>query len=188
MRTCWVIFECIQARFCDYSIEGYTFEKVIPFQSKMNIEYLRPTPSLPPSALLAAENPESCFCTLFNSYVQAGFPSPAESYVDRALDLNQFLIANPPSTFFVRVTGDSMNRAGLDEGDLLIVDRSLTPKNNDIVIMRVDSEFTVKRFNKQGEKIFLTPDSSNPVFKPLYPSEGQEWEVIGVVTYSIKKL
>ena len=54
-----------------------------------------------------------------------------------------------------------MNRAGLDEGDLLIVDRSLTPKNNDIVIMRVDSEFTVKRFNKQGEKIFLTPDSSN---------------------------
>lgn len=81
-----------------------------------------------------------------------------------------------------------MNRAGLNEGDLLIVDRSLTPKNNDIVIMRVDSEFTVKRFNKQGEKIFLTPDSSNPVFKPLYLSEGQEWEVIGVVTYSIKKL
>lgn len=154
----------------------------------MNIEYLRPTPSLPPSALLAAVNPKSCFCTLFHSYVQAGFPSPAESYVDRALDLNQFLITNPPSTFFVRVSGDSMNKAGLDEGDLLIVDRSLTPKNNDIVIMRVDSEFTVKRFNKKGEKIFLTPDSTNPVFKPLYPSEGQEWEVIGVVTYSIKKL
>lgn len=81
-----------------------------------------------------------------------------------------------------------MNKAGLDEGDLLIVDRSLTPKNNDIVIMRVDSEFTVKRFNKQGEKVFLTPDSTNPLFKPLYPAEGQEWEVIGVVTYSIKKL
>ncbi len=81
-----------------------------------------------------------------------------------------------------------MNRAGLDDGDLLIVDRSLTPKNKDIVIMRVDTEFTVKRFNKQGDKIFLTPDSFNPIFKPLYPSEGQEWEVIGVVTYSIKKL
>lgn len=144
--------------------------------------------SLPPSALLAAINAAPCLCPLFNSYVQAGFPSPAESYVDGALDLNQFLITNPPSTFFVRVSGDSMNRAGLDEGDLLIVDRSLTAKNNDIVIMRVNSEFTVKRFNKQGEKIFLTPDSSNPVFKPLYPSEGQEWEVIGVVTYSIKKL
>ena len=81
-----------------------------------------------------------------------------------------------------------MVRCSISGASVLIVDRSLTPKNNDIVIMRVDSEFTVKRFNKQGEKIFLTPDSSNPVFKPLYPSEGQEWEVIGVVTYSIKKL
>ncbi|WP_418940338.1 LexA family protein [Parasutterella sp.] len=144
--------------------------------------------ALPSNASLPAIKPKIHNFPLFSSYVQAGFPSPAESYVDRTLDLNQFLIANPPSTFFVRVSGDSMNRAGLDEGDLLIVDRSLTPKNNDIVIMRVDSEFTVKRFNKQGEKIFLTPDSTNPVFKPLYPSEGQEWEVIGVVTYSIKKL
>lgn len=80
-----------------------------------------------------------------------------------------------------------MNKAGLDDGDLLIVDRSLTPKNNDIVIMRIDSEFTVKRFNKRGNKIFLSPDSSNPVFKPLFPSEGQVWEVVGVVTYSIKE-
>lgn len=80
-----------------------------------------------------------------------------------------------------------MDKAGLDDGDLLIVDRSLTPKNNDIVIMRIDSEFTVKRFNKQGDKIFLSPESSNPVFKPLFPSEGQVWEVIGVVTYSIKE-
>lgn len=143
--------------------------------------------SLPPTAVLAVVNPEPCVCTLFSSYVQAGFPSPAESYVDNALDLNRYLVPNPPSTFFVRVSGDSMNKAGLDDGDLLIVDRSLTPKNNDIVIMRVDTEFTVKRFNKQGDKIFLTPDSFNPVFKPLFPSEGQEWEVIGVVTYSIKE-
>ena len=143
--------------------------------------------SLPLEAVFAALNPEPCACILFSSYVQAGFPSPAESYVDNALDLNHFLVPNPPSTFFVRVSGDSMDKAGLDDGDLLIVDRSLTPKNNDIVIMRIDSEFTVKRFNKQGDKIFLSPESSNPVFKPLFPSEGQVWEVIGVVTYSIKE-
>ena len=143
------------------------------------ITILNTTVTLPKGVFLPATNPKLQLVPVFSSYVQAGFPSPAESYVDRALDLNQFLITNPPSTFFVRVSGDSMNRAGLDEGDLLIVDRSLTPKNNDIVIMRVDSEFTVKRFNKQGEKIFLTPDSTNPVFKPLYPSEGQEWEIIG---------
>lgn len=103
--------------------------------------------SLPPVAFLPAANPEPCACILFSSYVQAGFPSPAESYVDNALDLNQFLVPNPPSTFFVRVSGDSMNKAGLDDGDLLIVDRSLSPKNNDIVIMRINDEFTVKRFN-----------------------------------------
>lgn len=143
--------------------------------------------SLPPAAVLATVNPEPCACILFSSYVQAGFPSPAESYVDNALDLNQFLVPNPPSTFFVRVSGDSMNKAGLDDGDLLIVDRSLTPKNNDIVIMRINDEFTVKRFNKQGDKFFLTPDSFNPIYKPVHPKFGQEWEIIGVVTYSIKE-
>lgn len=118
--------------------------------------------------------------------VQTGFPSPAESYIDRSLDLNDFLIPNPAATFFVYVSGDSMNLAGMDDGDLLIVDRSLEPKNDDIVIMSIDNEFTVKRFEKLNSGIRLMPESSNPVYKPISPKGNEEWRFIGVVTHTIK--
>ena len=85
------------------------------------------------------------------------FPSPAESYVDKSLDLNEFLVSNPASTFFVYVTGDSMDLAGMDEGDLLVVDRSPEPKNGDIVIMSINNEFTVKRYMKDDKGCACSP-------------------------------
>ena len=78
------------------------------------------------------------------------------------LDLNEYLVANPASTFFVYVTGDSMDLAGMDEGDLLVVDRSPEPKNGDIVIMSINNEFTVKRYMKDDKGLRLLPESSNP--------------------------
>ncbi len=92
---------------------------------------------------------------LFLSKVRAGFPSPADDYLDRKLDLNEHLIKHPASTFFVKVKGDSMIKAGIHSGDILVVDRSLEPKDKRIVIAIVDGDFTVKRVQKKREKLYL---------------------------------
>ena len=117
--------------------------------------------------------------------VQAGFPSPAESYKE-SLDFNELLIENQPATFVMRVAGQSMVDAGLDDGDLIIVDRSRVPVNGDIVVMRINNEYTVKRFMKNGEAIYLKAENSTGLYKDIYPSEGDEWVCFGVVNYSIK--
>lgn len=132
------------------------------------------------------ESPTHVRIPVYEAGVQAGFPSPAESYVDRSLDLNEYLVANPASTFFVYVTGDSMDLAGMDEGDLLVVDRSPQPRNGDIVIMSINNEFTVKRYMKDENGLRLMPESSNPIYKPLRPKDCDEWRFIGVVKYTIK--
>lgn len=116
--------------------------------------------------LVPAMNPTHLSIPVYECGVQAGFPSPAESYVDKSLDLNEYLVANPASTFFAYVTGDSMDLAGMDEGDLLVVDRSPEPKNGDIVIMSINNEFTVKRYMKDDKGLRLLPESSNPIYKP----------------------
>ena len=136
--------------------------------------------------LVPAMNPTHLSIPVYECGVQAGFPSPAESYIDRSLDLNAFLVANPASTFFVYVTGDSMDLAGMDEGDLLVVDRSPEPKNGDIVIMSINNEFTVKRYVKDDKGLRLLPESSNPIYKPILPKDYDEWRFIGVVKYTIK--
>ena len=136
--------------------------------------------------LVPAMNPTHLSIPVYECGVQAGFPSPAESYVDKSLDLNEYLVANPASTFFVYVTGDSMDLAGMDEGDLLVVDRSPEPKNGDIVIMSINNEFTVKRYMKDDKGLRLLPESSNPIYKPILPKDFDEWRFIGVVKYTIK--
>ena len=93
----------------------------------------------------------------FEGGVSAGFPSPAEDYMDGKLDLNNLLINNPSSTYYVRVVGDSMKNAGIISGDLLVVDRSLEITNNCIVVAFLDGEFTVKRIKKTTNKMFLQP-------------------------------
>jgi DNA polymerase V len=136
--------------------------------------------------LVPAMNPTHLSIPVYECGVQAGFPSPAESYVDKSLDLNEYLVSNPASTFFVYVTGDSMDLAGMDEGDLLVVDRSPEPKNGDIVIMSINNEFTVKRYMKDDKGLRLLPESSNPIYKPILPKDYDEWRFIGVVKYTIK--
>jgi DNA polymerase V len=123
---------------------------------------------------------------LFAEAVQAGFPSPAEDYQDRKLDLNELLIKRPAATYFVRVTGNSMTGAGIFDGDLLVVDRSLPASDNKIIIAIVNGEFTVKRIRKQGEKLFLLPE--NPAYKEMPITSDLDFKVWGVVLYTIHKV
>lgn len=122
---------------------------------------------------------------LVGSTVKAGFPSPADDYLDRPLDLNRALIRNAASTFFVRVEGDSMSGAGIDDGDLLIVDRAIDPNDGVVAICLVDGEFTVKRLQRDGAEWLLMP--ANPKYRPLRVDASNELTIWGVVTYVIKQ-
>lgn len=124
---------------------------------------------------------------LFEYSVQAGFPSPAESYKE-TLDFNDLLIENAPATFVLRVSGQSMIDAGMCAGDLMVVDRSRTPKNNDIVVMQIDNDYTVKRFIKTSDGFYLKAENSSGLYHDIYPQEGQEWHLFGVVNFVIKAL
>jgi DNA polymerase V len=123
---------------------------------------------------------------LFSAKIPAGFPSPADDHIEAELDLNEYLIEHPSTTFFVRAKGDSMQEAGIFDKDLLIVDRSLTPKNNDIVIAAVCGELTVKRLVVKLGKPFLYP--ANPRYKPIPIKEGSELYVWGVVVHAIHRI
>ncbi len=123
---------------------------------------------------------------LFLESVSAGFPSPADDYLEGKLDLNDYLIMNPSATFLVRVTGDSMTYSGIHSGDLLIVDRSLEPKDGNIVIAVIDGELTVKRLRYVKNKLSLIPE--NPKYKPIEITENMNFEVWGVVSTVIHPL
>ena len=116
---------------------------------------------------------------LYASRVPAGFPSPADDYVDQRLDLND-LIERPAATFFVTVTGDSMTGASIHHGDLLVVDRSLEPSHGKIVIAAVNGELTVKRLSLKNGEAWLMPE--NPAYPPLRITEGLDCVIWGVVT------
>lgn len=112
--------------------------------------------------------------------VVAGFPSPAEQYVEPPLDLNELLIKRPAATFFIRVSGESMIGEGIHDGDILVVDRSLKPANDDVIVASVDGEFTVKTFRKDKEGVHLIP--ANPDFPVITLKPGQELDYFGKVT------
>ena len=118
--------------------------------------------------------------------VSAGFPSPAENYTEGELDLNKYLVKNPPATFFVRVAGDSMIDAGIFPNDILIVDKSIEVKNNDIIIAVVNGEFTVKRFINNGKTVKLKPE--NPLYKSIIIHDKMDFEIWGRVTSVIHKV
>jgi len=120
---------------------------------------------------------------LYASRVSAGFPSPADDYIENKIDLNEQLITNPLATFFVRVQGDSMIDAGINSNDVLIVDKSIEAKNRDIILAVIDGEMTVKRFYKNNNNLKLFPE--NRKYKPIIITDGMEFEVWGVVTYVI---
>jgi DNA polymerase V len=123
---------------------------------------------------------------LYLSPVAAGFPSPADDYPDRRLDLHEHLIKNAAATFFVRAFGDSMIRAGIQDGDLLIVDRSLHAGNGSVVIAAVAGELTVKYLANRKGRILLVP--ANEEYPELDITEQEDTVIWGVVTYAIHKL
>lgn len=118
--------------------------------------------------------------------VQAGFPSPADDYMEGKLDLNKHLVKHPTATFFVRASGDSMINAGIHPGDILVVDRSLEPKHGKIVIAALDGQLTVKRLHKENKQTYLMPE--NDEYPPIKIEEGNEVLIWGVVTNVLHEL
>ena len=120
---------------------------------------------------------------LYSCKISAGFPSPADDHLEKKLDLNSHLIKHPAATFFVRVNGDSMMNAGINDNDILIVDRSLKPSHGKIVIAVVDGQMTVKRLFKRSGKLILMPENKH--FKPIEITDSMTVEIWGVVVTSI---
>ncbi len=135
---------------------------------------------------IPSPNPQRAERPLFLSRVPAGFPSPAEDYVEGSLDLNEHLIEHREATFFVRVKGQSMTGAGIADGDLLVVDRSLEAGDGDIVVAVVDGELTVKRLSRRGGRVRLLAE--HPGFAPIEFRDGQELTVWGVVTSIVRRI
>lgn len=123
---------------------------------------------------------------LYASSVSAGFPSPADDYIEGTLDLNEHLIRHPAATFLVKASGASMKNAGIHEGDILIVDRSLPPAHGKIVVAALDGQLTVKRLQKKSGSLWLVPENNE--FSPIHVEEGNDLIIWGVVTNVIHPL
>ena len=119
-----------------------------------------------------------------DSGIRAGFPSPAEDYVNEKMDLNRELVSHPAATFYGRVVGDSMSGEGIDEDDLIIIDKSLIPENGDLAVCCLDGEFTLKRLRLEHDRVWLMP--SNPAYSPIEVTSEMDFKVWGVVTHTIK--
>jgi len=118
--------------------------------------------------------------------IKAGFPSPAEDFAEPSLDLNRYVIKNPASTFYARISGSSMEGADIQDGDIVVIDKSLEPSNDSIAVCYIDGEFTLKRIKVDKDRVLLMP--ANPAFKPIEVTEDNHFIVWGIVTYVIKKM
>ena len=123
---------------------------------------------------------------LFSTRVPAGFPSPADDYIESRLDLNEFLISHPSATFYVHVTGDSMTGAGIYHGDILIVDRAIKPAHGNIIIAALNGELTVKRLVLHRGNTYLAAE--NPSYPPIQVGPETQFEVWGVAIHAIHAL
>ena len=121
---------------------------------------------------------------LIEGGISAGFPSPAEDFLELSIDLNKELIKNPPATFYGRVNGDSMKDLGIDHGDLLIIDKSIQPKDGKIAVCFIDGEFTLKTIRLEKDCCWLIPANSN--YKPLKVTQDNDFVVWGIVIHVIK--
>lgn len=143
------------------------------------------TRPLPPHAHAYSLEPSLKPLRVVPGKVPAGFPSPAEDFAVKRHDLNELLITHAMATFLWRVSGQSMTEAGIFDGDILVVNRALTPVHKDVVVAEVDGEFTVKYFYKRNGSIKLQP--ANPTYPEITFKEGQSLRICGVVTSSIKR-
>ena len=121
---------------------------------------------------------------LIEQGISAGFPSPADDFKEIRISLDRELVKNKESTFYARVSGNSMENAGLSNGDLIIIDRAINPEKNKIAVCFIDGEFTVKRIVKKGNKLFLKPENNN--YKEIEVGDESQLIVWGIVTYVIK--
>lgn len=117
--------------------------------------------------------------------IRAGFPSPAQDYMEQAIDLNKEIVKHPASTFYGRVTGDSMRDEGIEEGDILVIDKSLELMDDDLAVCFLDGEFTVKRVRLEPNAVWLVP--SNTSYPLIKVTKDNEFIIWGIVTYTIKK-
>ena len=118
--------------------------------------------------------------------ISAGFPSPANDFKELRISIDQEVVRTEEATFYARVSGESMQGAGLDDGDLLVIDRSIEPQHDKIAICYIDGEFTVKRLKVVSDGVFLMPE--NPRYRPIKVIEENELIIWGIVTYVVKKL
>ena len=119
--------------------------------------------------------------------IRAGFPSPAQDYMSESIDLNQELIRHPATTFYTRAVGDSMKGCGIDDGDLLVIDKAISPQDGDIIVAYIDGEFTLKkvRLEPDGSCLWLIP--ANDEYPPIKITEENDFIIWGVLTYNIKR-
>ena len=139
--------------------------------------------SLSKNKIYSFNNEKSSDIGLYATSINAGFPSPAEDHVDISLNLNDYLVKHPSSTFYIYVKGHSMIGSGIYDGDLMVVDRSLEAKSNSVVVAVIDGEFTVKKIYKKNNQIYLLPDNKN--YNPIHIKEDMDFQIWGIVTHSI---
>jgi len=142
-------------------------------------------PDVLPPLQPAKHNSVVCRLPLLQHRIPAGFPSPADDYIENGLDLNTYLVRNKTATFFFRVIGDSMTGAHIHDGDMLIVDRSIEPKHNHIVLAAINNEYTVKRLHCQNGIVEL--HAENPAYPPICFHEHEELQVWGVIVGAVSK-
>tara|TARA_B100000989_G_C19530392_1_gene469362 strand:- start:5233 stop:5667 length:435 start_codon:yes stop_codon:yes gene_type:complete len=121
---------------------------------------------------------------LIEQGISAGFPSPADDFKEIRISLDKELVKNKESTFYARVSGNSMEDAGLSDGDMIIIDKSLIPQNNKIAVCFLDGEFTIKRVVKRNNNLYLKPENKN--YEEILISEDNELMIWGIVTYVVK--
>lgn len=141
---------------------------------------------MPKSILYRPSTETTVPLPLYSSRVSAGFPSPADDFIEDTIDLNSLLIRNKPATYLLRVVGDSMQGAAINEGDILIVDASLPPQHNKIVIAAIDGEFVVKRFVIDHGQTYLK--SENPNYSPILITKESDTSIFGVVTGVVREV
>jgi DNA polymerase V len=143
---------------------------------------------IPLDAMFPAVNPTELLIPLALEKIPAGFPSPAEPYIAEYIDFNKYLISNPAATFLARSGGQSMLDAGIDKDDILVIDRSVTPKHRDIVMADLGNEFTIKRLHKFTDgRIELRSENANGDYPNFIPTNDNDtWVIVGVLTFIIK--
>ena len=139
-----------------------------------------------PLTFFTPENLNTLGAVYFDTGISAGFPSPAEDFKQERLSLDIELIKNKEATFFARVSGQSMIDAGLNDNDLLVIDRSLSPAHNKIAVCFLDGEFTVKRLKVEKNEVWLQPENKN--YQAIQITEANDFVIWGIVTNVIKKV